>query len=148
MDNDYNLDVADIAATIRAHDVIAIGFVAVGQRLLLDFRTTEIDGPLARVVMPVNSVEERYRHLKQIRPRFGPPERIVAIHWPRFASSLRHTAVWDEVMQRISDSGHVESVRKADETLRELEALERQQQRNAITGDGFRTLWASSHQRR
>ncbi len=101
-----------------------------------------------RVVLPVKSIEERYRNLKQIRPRFGPPERIVAIHWPRFARSLRHTAVWDAIMRRISESGHPEAVRKADEALRELEELERKQQHNAITGEGFQTLWAASPQRR
>jgi hypothetical protein len=148
VDNDFSLDVADIASTVQTHDVIAIGFVAVGQRLLLDFRATEIDGPLVRVVLPVKSVEERYRHLKQIRPRFGPPERIVAIHWPRFAGSLRTTKVWDEIMRRISESGHPEAVRKAEDALAELETLERKQQQNAITGEGFRTIWASSHQRR
>ena len=66
MDNDFNIDLVDIASTIRTSDVITIRFVAVGQRLLLDFRATEIDGPLVKVVEPVKSVDERYRMLKKL----------------------------------------------------------------------------------
>ena len=69
MDNDYSVDLGDIVSTIRTHDVLVMRFVAAGERLLLDFRATEIDGPLVKVVQPVKSVEERYRELKQIRPR-------------------------------------------------------------------------------
>lgn len=144
MDNDFSIDLADIASTVRTSEVITVRFVAVGQRLLLDFRTTELDGPLVRVVEPVKSVEERYRSLKRMRPRFGAPEKIVAVWWPRFASSLRPTGVWEAVMERVSETGHVGAVRKAEEALDELVELERTQQRSAITGAGFRTLWSAS----
>lgn len=144
MDNDFNIDLVDIASTVRTNDVITIRFVAVGQRLLLDFRATEIDGPLVKVVEPVKSVEERYRTLRKLRPRFGPPERIVAIWWPRFASSLESTGVWKEVMERVTESGHVEAVRSAEDALMGLVQLEREQQRDAVRGDGFRTLWSAS----
>lgn len=144
MDNDFNIDLVDIASTIRTNDVITIRFVAVGQRLLLDFRATEIDGPLVKVVEPVKSVEERYKALRKMRPRFGPPERIVAVWWPRFANSLETTGVWVEVMERITETGHVDAVRAANEALQELIRLEREQQRAAVKGDGFRTLWSAS----
>ena len=142
MDNDFNIDLIDIAATLRTADVVAIRFVAVGHRLLLDFRATDVDGPMVRVVEPVKSVEERYRTLKRLRPRFPTPEKITAIWWPRFAASLESTGVWAEVMQRVSESGHVDAVRRAEDTLRELVALEAKQQREAVTGHGFKTLWA------
>jgi len=144
MDNDFSVDLGDIAATIRSSDVIAVRFVVVGQRLLLDFRTTEIDGPMVRVVPPVKSIEERYRNLKQLRPRFPAPEKIVAIWWPRFARSLATTGTWNLVMERVSESGHVDAVRSAEEALEELIALEAEQQRDAVVGEGFRTLWSRS----
>jgi hypothetical protein len=59
MDNDFNVDLVEIASTIRSGEVLTMRFIAVGQRLLLDFRATEIDGPMVRVVLPVKSVEER-----------------------------------------------------------------------------------------
>lgn len=144
MDNDFSIDLVEIAQTVRHSEVIAVRFVSVGQRLLLDFRTSDLDGPMVKVVLPVKSIEERYRHLRQLRPRFAPPERIVAIWWPRFASSLESTGVWREVMERVSDSGHTDAVRQAQTALAELISLERQQQRDAVSGDGFRTLWSAS----
>ncbi len=144
MDNDFSIDLADIAATIHTSEVIAIRFVSVGQRLLLDFRTSELDGPMVRVVDPVNSVEERYQSLHQLRPRFAAPEKIVAIWWPRFATSLESTGIWPEIIERVRDSGHTEALVRAHEALRTLIDLEREQQRDAITGNGFRTLWAAA----
>jgi hypothetical protein len=148
VDNDFSVDLRDISATIASSDVLVLRFVAVGQRLLLDFRVTELDGPLVRVVDPVKSVEERYRELRRLRPRLNNPEKIVAIWWPRFVVSLSSTGVWDEVMRRVADSGFTESVRRADETLGELVALEQAQHRAAITGDGFKTLWSRSPAKR
>ena len=147
MDNDFNIDLVDIATTIRSGEVLTIRFVAVGQRLLLDFRSTELDGPMVRVVMPVKSVEERYRTLGQMRPRFLAPRRIESIWWPRFATSLASTGVWKAVMERVSESGHVDAVRQAEEALAEIIRLEREQQKDAIRGTGFRTLWAASARR-
>ena len=144
MDNDFSIDLVDIAQTIRSSEVIAIRFVAVGHRLLLDFRSTEIDGPMVRVVTPVKSIEERYRSLRQLRPRFDSPEKIVAIWWPRFCSSLAPTGVWSEVMERVTESGHTEAVRLAEGALAELLELERRQHQEAIRGEGFRTLWSAS----
>jgi hypothetical protein len=144
VDNDFSVDLEDIASTIRAGDVVVMRFVAMGHRLLLDFRCSELDGPMVKVVEPVKSVEERYRNLKRLRPRFAPPEKIYAIWWPRFASSLQSTGIWNEVMKRITDTGYAESVRRAQETLAEIIALEREQQRDAIRGKGFKTLWSAS----
>jgi len=144
MDNDFSIDLADIAATIHTSDVIAIRFVSVGQRLLLDFRSTELDGPMVKVVEPVSSVEERYRSLRRLRPRFPAPEKIVAIWWPRFATSLHATGIWDEIIERVRDTGHMDAVDRAEEALRELITMEREQQHDAIVGRGFRTIWSAS----
>ena len=144
MDNDFSVDLVDIAATIRSSEVISIRFVAVGQRLLLDFRCTDVDGPMVRVVPPVKSVEERYRTLRQVRPRFALPDKIEAIWWPRFAKSLETTGVWRAVMERVSESGHVDAVRQAEDALAEIVKLEYEHQIAAVRGIGFRTLWAAT----
>lgn len=144
MDNDFSIDLADIAATVHTAEVIAIRFVSVGQRLMLDFRSTDLDGPMVKVVEPVSSVEERYKSLRRLRPRFPAPEKIVAVWWPRFAASLEATGIWDEILERVRDSGHDDAVERAGEALRELIALEREQQLDAISGRGFRTLWAAA----
>lgn len=149
MDNDFGLDIGEMVQTIRSAEVIAVRFVAIGQRLLMDFRATEIDGPMVKVVDPVRSIQERYESLKRLRPRFEPPEKIYAIWWPRFISSLDSTGIWPEVMKRVSEAGHADAVRRAADTLEELLLLERNLQRDAIRGsDAFRTLWSRSATRR
>ena len=144
MDNDFSIDLEDLVTTLETSEVVVLRFVAVGQRLLFDFRATDVDGPLVKVVMPVSSVEARQRELVKLRPRLASPERIVAAWWPRFASSIRETGIWDVVMRRVADAGHPDAARRAEEALDELVALEAEQQRRAVTGDGFRTMWSAS----
>jgi hypothetical protein len=149
VDNDFNIDMGEIASTIRTHDVVVLRFVTVGQRLLLDFRSSDIDGPAVRLVEPVKSVQERYASLRKIRPRFRDPEKIVMVYWPRFTRSLGETEAWREVNGRLVDSGHPESVREAELALGELVKAEMEHQRSAVLGgDGFKTLWAASPAKR
>lgn len=148
VDNDYTIDADDIAATIRSSDVVVLRFVAVGQRLLLDLRTSESEGPLIRVVRPVSSVQERYKDLRRLRPRFALPERIVALWWPRFARSLAASDVWSEVVARLHTSGHPSAVAGASAAIDELVRLERCATLDAIAGEGYRTLWSASARRR
>lgn len=145
VDNDYNVDLEEIASTIRSHEVVVLRFVTVGQRLLLDFRCSDIDGPAVRLVGPVKSVQERYANLRKIRPRFRDPEKIVMVYWPRFTRSLGETEAWREVNARLVDSGHPESVREAEQALAELVRLEHEHQKAAVLGaEGFKTLWSRS----
>jgi hypothetical protein len=44
----------------------------------------------------------------------------------------------------VRDSGHGDAIERANEALRALIELEREQQRDAITGRGFRTLWTAA----
>ena len=148
VDNDYTIDADDIATTIRSSDVVVLRFVAVGQRLLLDFRTSDTEGPLIRVVRPVSSVQERYKDLRRLRPRFPLPERIVALWWPRFARSLAASDVWDGVHARLSASGYAEAIAEASSAIEELVRLERCATVDAIVGEGYKTLWSASARRR
>jgi hypothetical protein len=149
VDNDFNVDLEEIASTIQTHEVVIVRFITVGQRLLLDFRSSEIDGPAVRLVEPVRNVQERYKSLRQLRPRFGDPEKIVAVFWPRFAGSMETTGVWRQIAERIIETGHAESVREAADVMAELMELEREQQRAAIRGgELFKTLWSASPTRR
>jgi hypothetical protein len=148
MDNGFGVDPAKVIETVREHDVITMRFVTVGRRLLLDFRTSELDGPLVRMVEPVKSARERFQELAKMRPRFRAPEKIVAIWWPRFVRSLDETGVRDAILTRVAESGHPDAVRAAERTLDEIVADERKYEQQAIVGDGFRTLWSESAPRR
>ena len=141
MDNDFFLDYDEIIKTVRNADVITFRFVIVSQRLLIDNRHSEIDAPLVKLVPRATSVEERFRSLKQLRPRFRLPDKISAIWWPKFVGTLVERGIWDAIVQRIDGAGFSEAARQSNDVLEELRDLERQEVRNAIVSEGYQSLW-------
>lgn len=141
MDNDFLVDYDEIIKTVQGAEVLIFRFVIIGQRLLIDNRSSELDPPLVKLVPPASSAEERFRSLKQLRPRFRLPEKISAIWWPKFAESLVEHGIWDAVVQRIAEAGFPEAARQCQGVLDELRALERQEIQNAICGEGYHALW-------
>ena len=141
MDNDFFLDYDEIIRTVRGADVVTFRFVIINQRLLIDNRSSEIDPPLVKVVPRATSVEERFRSLKQLRPRFRLPDKISAIWWPKYVDSLVEHGVWDAIVQRIVDAGFSQAARECDGVLEELRTLERDEVRNAVAGQGYQALW-------
>ena len=141
MDNDFSLDYGEIIRTVESAEVVAFRFVVVSQRLLIDNRSSEIDPPLVKLVPRATSVEDRFRSLKKLRPRFRLPEKISAIWWPKSVQSLVERGIWDAIVRRIADTGFSEAAGKCDSVLQELRALERQELQNAVTGEGYQGLW-------
>ena len=144
MDNDYALNLDDILRTIETADVLRIRFLLLDKRLLIDNRFNEFEGPMLKIVPRASSSEESFRNLRRLRPRFPLPERMTAIWWPKYISTLHTSGVWPALVRRISDTGFTDSVHQCDDILRELLALERQEIRNAISGEGFQTIWQRS----
>jgi len=144
MDNDYVLNIDDILRTIETADVVRIRFLLLDKRLLIDNRCNEFEGPLVKVVNRSGSSEESFRNLKRLRPRFPLPDKMTAIWWPKYVNTLYTTGIWGGIVRRIADTGFSDSLRQCDEVLRELLALERQEIRNAISGEGFQTIWQRS----
>jgi hypothetical protein len=143
MDNDYALNIDEIIRTIRTAEVVTLRFMLLEKRLLVDNRTNELDGPMARLVNRVGSSEERFRSIRRMRPRFSLPEKLTAIWWPKYIATLQTSGVWDAVVQRMADSGFPNSVRDCQQVLGELYEMERKEIRGAITGgEGFQTVWA------
>jgi hypothetical protein len=141
MDNDFFLDYDEILSTVRKADVVTFRFVIVNQRLLIDNRSSEIDPPLVKLVPRATSVEERFRSLKQLRPRFHLPDKISAIWWPKMVETMVSRGVWQAIVQRIEDAGFKEAACEAQTVLTELRALERLEVRNAIMSEGYQALW-------
>jgi hypothetical protein len=141
MDNDYVLNLDDILHTIETADVVRIRFLLLEKRLLIDNRHNEFEGPLIRLVNRSGSSEESFRNLKRMRPRFPLPDKMTAIWWPKYVNTLSTSGVWGAVVARISNSGFTDSIAQCEEVLRELRQLERQEVRNAISGEGFQTIW-------
>lgn len=143
MSNDYGLDLSEILKVVDSADVLIIRFQIVNdRRLLVDARSTRIDPPTVQLVDRASSVEERFRSLKQLRPRFPLPEKIMSFQWPRHVSMLAETGVWERIVQRMTGSGHAGMQRMCDSVWRELVEAERREIFAAVRGGpGYQTLW-------
>jgi hypothetical protein len=141
MDNDYVLNLDDILRTIETADVVRMRFLLLDKRLLIDNRYNQFEGPLIKLVGRSGSSEESFRSLKRLRPRFPLPDKMTAIWWPKYVNTLCTSGVWSAVIERVRASGFEDSLRQCDEVLRELLTMERQEIKNAISGEGFQTVW-------
>ena len=141
LDSDYRIDVSEVNRNIDVADVIALYFPLLRKTLLMDMRTNDVDGPMIRVVPMANTPEERFQSLLKMRPRFGRPDSITIIPWPKYAASLVELGIWDRIVRRYADTGSAQSVRDCERCHAELVKLEREELRRAITGEQYETLW-------
>src|SRR5215216_2860400 len=75
-ENGAIVDVDEVRDAIARADVLIVGFRTFPERLLIDARSNDAAGPMARVVEPLGGVEERMHWLGRTRPQFGLPERF------------------------------------------------------------------------
>jgi hypothetical protein len=141
MDSDFRIDVNEVHRAIDLGEIIALYFPLLRKTLLMDTRTTTLDGPLIKVVPMATSPEERFRELVRLRPRFPKPESISIIPWPKYAASLVRLDVWDHIVRRFLELGPPDIVRQCDECLQQIYRAERKEIRRAITGREYETLW-------
>jgi hypothetical protein len=109
--------------------------------LLLDTRTSADDGPLVIITPMVRNMEERLRSLQKLRPRFAKPESMALIAWPRLVGALQRLGVWDLIEERMVGLGGEVLRDRCQAAFLELEKQERALVRQAITGQGYDTLW-------
>ncbi len=141
MDSDYRIDVSEVNRNIDVADVVALYFPLLRKTLLMDQRANDIDGPMIRVVPMANTPEERFQSLLKMRPRFGRPDSITIIPWPKYISSLAELGIWDRIVRRYADAGSPEVVRQCEKCFAELAKLEREEIRRAISGENYETIW-------
>jgi len=142
MENDFGLDLQEIVKVIDTAEVLVVRFAIVDKRLLVDARRNQAEGPLIKLVPRASSIEERFRHLKQIRPQFPLPERIMSFMWPRHVALLQASGVWQRIVDRLEALGHAGTHEECEAAYRELLAEERAQVMAAIRGEsGYQSLW-------
>jgi hypothetical protein len=146
VDNEYRIDLGEVLGTVRGAEVIIFRFMTTPQRLLVDFRHTDVDAPLVKAVPRAESTEDRFKSIKMLRPRFRLPRKISAVWWPRSIDALYEAGVWNAIVQRVVEAGFPDAVRACDDVLDELRRLERAEFANAIAGEGYRTLWPATSQ--
>ena len=141
MDSDFQIDIGEVQRAIDVGEITALYFPLLRKTLLMDTRTTAVDGPMIKVVPMASSPEERFRELVRMRPRLPKPESINIVPWPKYVASLVRLQVWDHIVRRYLEIGPPNVVKKCEECLQELHTFEQDELRRAITGERYETLW-------
>jgi hypothetical protein len=144
MDSDFRIDIGEVKRAIDYGEIIALYFPLLRKTLLMDTRTTPVDGPLIKAVPMAASAEERFRELVRMRPRLPKPESINIVPWPKYVETLVRLGVWDNIVRRFIEIGSPEIVRQCEAALEELRQVERDEIRRVITGENCETLWDAS----
>ncbi len=141
MEQDFSPDLDDVRQNFEAADVIALYFPLLRRTLLVDTRSSVLDPPLAKVVPMARSVEERVEAVRRLRPRFGRPDALALLAWPRHVSGVKAAGVWQLLTDRLMAAGVDSAELVLERCYRELLNAERAEFRRAIRGEGYRTLW-------
>ncbi len=140
--DDYGLDISEVTKVINDSEVLVVRFAIVNKRLLVDSRTSDHDGPLIAVVARAGSIEERFKALKKMRPRFPLPDKIMSFMWPRHIETFRKSGLWDKIQERLVNLGGEQMVERCAKALQDLEHEERLEVLTAIRGgEGYQALW-------
>jgi hypothetical protein len=142
-ENGVMIDLEEVRKVVDNCDVFTIGFRLFPQRLIVDTRTTNEEGPMLELVEPVGTVEERFFWLGQRRPQFGVPQSFTFFVWPNSIRYLEESGMMDRIRQRIypldTEDGNIG--RSVAESMIRLHALESKATFDAIRGQNYHTLW-------
>ena len=141
MDQEFRIDLSEVRQSVMRAEVITVHFPYFRETLVLDTRTSATEGPLLRIRPSVDSVDERVKDIKSLRPRFGRPESITYIPWPKFVTSLKESGVWDVIVDRMVAAGGGNVKQAMERLFRRLRVDEWTEYRHAITGKGYKTIW-------
>ena len=143
--DDYGLDMDEVARVIDSAEVLVIRFAILDKRLLIDARTSEQEGPIIAVVPKANSVEERFKSLKKMRPRFPLPDKIMSFMWPRHMDTFRNCGLWAKIEARMVSLGGEQMAERCQQVYEELVRQEKAEVLAAIRGgEGYQSLWERS----
>lgn len=142
MNEDYGVDLDEVFKVVESCDVLIVRFHVIQKRLLIDFRTKPGSGPFAAIVPRAESVEDRFRSIKRMRPEFGLPERVMSFAWARSIAVLAASGAWGQIAERMVRVGGGEGEVRARDIFGELLGEERAEIVGAIRGaEHFQTLW-------
>lgn len=142
MTDDFGVDLDEVHKVIATAEVLVVRLHLVQRRLLVDFRTKPGVGPLITLVQRAESVEDRFRSIKRMRPDFAFPEKVMSFHWPRSTAVLIASGVWQRIVDRASSLGSDETTDECGKVMEQLLAEERKEVAGAIQGAAhYQTLW-------
>ena len=145
MIDEYGVDLDEVLRVIDTAEVLVVRLHLVEERLLVDFRTKPGSAPLITIVARAQSIEDRFRSIKKLRPSFPFPEKVMSFHWPRTMPVLLASGVWQHLADRITSIGGTESMEACAKVMELLLAKERVEVQAAIRGaEHYQTLWQRS----
>ena len=144
--DDYGLDMEEVQRVIDTADVLIVRFAILEKRLLVDSRSDDTDGPMIAIVSRAGSIEERFKSLKQMRPRFSLPEKIMSFIWQRTSmETFRDSGLWQRITDRMISLGGEPLLAECDKVFQQLVVEEQAEIKAAILGKHtYQTLWERS----
>jgi hypothetical protein len=140
-ENGVMIDLEEVGKVVDSSDVFTIGFRMFPQRVVIDARETGDVGPMVRVAEPVGTVEERFHWLGRERPSFEAPHGFAFFVWPHSMEFFDSSGVPQRIRDRLQASERPQVARMLDEALEELQRLEGEAVRQALSGEGYHALW-------
>lgn len=142
MTDDFGVDLDEVYKVIESAEVLVVRFHLVQKRLLVDFRAKPGVSPMIALVPRADSVEDRFRSIKRMRPEFPFPEKVMSFHWPRSTPVLIASGVWQRIVDRASSLGDDETTDACGKVMEQMLVEERREIGEAIRGaDHYQTLW-------
>ena len=141
MDSAYEIDLEGLLHAVRRSDHVIVRFATLGERLFIDFRTRPEEGPGAFVLPAATTIQERLATIAAARPHFPRPEKLYVMAWPLLVDGLERLGFMAAARDRLASMDAFESVRQLDRVFTDLQRAERRELRQAVTGEGYRTLW-------
>lgn len=142
-ENGVTIDFSELQKVVDTCDVFTIGFRMFPERLIVDTRHGDSDGPMVEVVEPVATVEERFFWLGQRRPSFGVPQQFTFFVWPHSVRHLEESGLGDIIRRRVHAEEETGEVgRQMAKSTIQLNTLEQRATFDAIHGRNYHTLWA------
>jgi hypothetical protein len=140
-DNGVLVDFKEIGAVIDDAGVFSLGFPHFPERLLVDARSNEEEGPLVQVVEPAGSMRQRLTWLYRRRPSLGAPQSLSFLVWPHSISLLVQSAVWERIRHRVSADIEPDVRAQCDLALKQLQNLDFSASQALLRGEQCFTLW-------
>jgi hypothetical protein len=148
MDGNFRIDLEEIFSNVKTAEVLCLHFPLLRKTLVFDMRYDVQDPPVVKILPMAKSVEERFKSIRRLRPRFPQPEKAAIIPWPKYVDSLIRLGVWEKIIERLTATGHIGAVSACDAALKQLRALEAAELASAITGNQYHTIWESPRPKR
>jgi len=146
MTDDFGVDLDQVYKVTGAAEVLVVRFHIIQKRLLIDFRTRPGLAPLISIVPPAESVEDRFRSIRRLRPELPIPEKVMSFNWPRSMPILVTSGVWQHIVDRMATLGGHEAMEDCGRAMDALLAEEHLEVMGAIRGAShYQTLWERQH---